>query len=79
MNNDSTPTTAADLPPTSNENTISDAVDSAESAPAPQDVQKPAQKRAQEQTRKKHEFMTNLLNNLDTLIYTELCILYYME
>lgn len=32
-----------------------------------------------EQTRKKLEFVDNLMRNLDMLIYAELCILYYME
>jgi hypothetical protein len=38
-----------------------------------------AQKRAQVQTKKKLEFITQLTNNLDMIIYIELCILYYME
>ena len=38
-----------------------------------------AQKRAQAQTKKKHEFINYLMNNLDLIIYSELCILYYME
>jgi hypothetical protein len=44
-----------------------------------QDEQTPAQKRLQAQTKKKHEFVTSLMNNLDILIYVELSILYYME
>lgn len=82
MNNDPTPTPAA-LPtvPESANTTIHPPVDSAaeshrqqqENAPAP------AQSRATLQMKKKYEFIDNIMNNLDMLIYVELCILYYME
>ena len=74
MQNDSPP---ADLPRTREQtNATSEPVESAERR---QDEQTPAQKRLQAQTKKKHEFITGLMNNLDILIYVELCILYYME
>ena len=50
-----------------------------ESTERRQDEQTPAQKRLQAQTKKKHEFVTGLMINLDILIYVELSILYYME
>jgi hypothetical protein len=74
MQNDSPP---ADLPRTRKQtNATSEPVESAERR---QDEQTPAQKRLQAQTKKKHEFVTGLMNNLDILIYVELSILYYME
>ncbi len=73
MNNDATPTPAADLPANA------DAQDPAASSPQSQNAQTPAQKRLQAQTKKKYEFVNGLMNNLDALIYVELCILYYME
>jgi hypothetical protein len=75
MNNDSTPHPAEDLPPTENTSPIDPAP-----APTTQNAKlSPAQKRAQLQTRKKLEFIDGLMQNLDVLIYVELCILYYME
>lgn len=38
-----------------------------------------AQKRALARLKKKSEFLLNLITNLDTLIYVEFCIIYYME
>jgi hypothetical protein len=64
-----------DLPPTDNISPI-------DSTPPPprQDAKlSPAQRRAREQMRKKLEFVDTLMQNLDVLIYVELCILYYME
>ena len=78
MNNDSTPTSAADLP-TSPQNNNSGAVDSPESHTQRQDAQTPAQKRALVQAKKKYEYISAIMNNLDISIYAELCILYYME
>ncbi|TQS35832.1 hypothetical protein Golomagni_03734 [Golovinomyces magnicellulatus] len=37
------------------------------------------QKRALARVTKKSEFLLNLIANLDTLIYVELCVIYYME
>lgn len=39
----------------------------------------PSHKRMLLQTKKRAEFVGHLLNNLDTLIYVELCAIYYME
>jgi hypothetical protein len=86
MNNDSTPT---DLPRT-DVNTNNDwtasantSGDNVEPAPQPQtsrqDVTSPAQKRVLLRMKKRHEFVGNLMSNLDTLIYVELSIVYYME
>jgi hypothetical protein len=36
-------------------------------------------KRIQVQTEKKNSFLAALLDNLDSIVYAELCILYYME
>ncbi|KAI6249546.1 DSC E3 ubiquitin ligase complex subunit 4 [Erysiphe necator] len=38
-----------------------------------------AQKRALARLKKKSEFLLNLITNLDTLIYVEFCIIYYMD
>ncbi|POS84873.1 hypothetical protein EPUL_002686, partial [Erysiphe pulchra] len=38
-----------------------------------------AQKRALARVKKKSEFLLNLITNLDTLIYVEFCIIYYMD
>jgi hypothetical protein len=78
MNNDSTPT---DLPRSENPTATSEAgpADAVESTQRGQDEQSPAQKRAQTQMKKKFEFVTSLMNNLDILIYAELSIIYYME
>jgi len=77
MNNDSTPNSAADLPriPSSSDSNPAEAASPRE----PQDARPPAQKRIQAQTKKKYEFINGLMNNLDTLIYVELCITYYMD
>lgn len=36
-------------------------------------------KRIQAQTEKKNSFLAGLLDSLDSIVYAELCILYYME
>ncbi|TAQ86517.1 hypothetical protein B7494_g5135 [Chlorociboria aeruginascens] len=76
MNNDFAPTTAADLPSPDNDNTNTDP---AELRRRQEDAQAPAQKRANAQTKKKYEFITGLVNQLDVLIYIELYVLYYMD
>jgi hypothetical protein len=79
MNNASTST---DLPTSENPTSTSaadPAADSVESTQRRQDEESPAQNRAQAQIKKKLEFVTSLMNNLDILIYAELSILYYME
>lgn len=86
MNNDFTPT---DLPRT-DVNASADSTasahasgDNGEPAQEPQtrrqDVTSPAQKRVLLRMKKRHEFVSNLMRNLDILIYAELWILYYME
>lgn len=81
MNNDSTPSSATDLPPgtTPSDPTAVPNEDAAGSREQQQVVLSPTQKRVQSQTKKKYEFVTSLVTNLDVLIYAELCILYYME
>ncbi|KAF8856989.1 DUF1746-domain-containing protein [Acephala macrosclerotiorum] len=82
MNNDSTPT---DLPRTdTSANTSANAsgenVELVQQPPTrPQDATSPAQKRVLARTRKRHEFVSNLMTNLDILIYVELSIVYYMD
>ena len=79
MNNDSTPT---DLPRSDNPASVSDAgpaTDTVAATRSGQDEQRPAVKRAQAQMKKKLEFVTSLMGNLDILIYAELSITYYME
>ncbi|KAI9640808.1 hypothetical protein NHQ30_010648 [Ciborinia camelliae] len=39
----------------------------------------PAQKRAYDQMRKKYELATSLMTNLDFAVYSQLCVLYYMD
>ncbi|KUJ24038.1 DUF1746-domain-containing protein [Mollisia scopiformis] len=78
MNNDSTPT---DLPRTdTSANTTGDSVEPAQQAQTRRrDVTSPAQKRVLLGMRKRHEFVANLMTNLDILIYAELSIVYYMD
>lgn len=77
MNNDPPP---ADLP-RNEDNTSANTSDDApvESAAQRQDEISPGQKRAQVQAKKKHDFLSSLMNNLDIMIYAELSIIYYME
>jgi hypothetical protein len=84
MNNDSTPSVAADLPPaTTSQEPSADAGDPAAETAASREQQQntltPAQKKVQAQTKKKYEFVNSLMTNMDVLIYVELSILYYME
>ncbi|CAG8982651.1 hypothetical protein HYALB_00006049 [Hymenoscyphus albidus] len=77
MNNEPTPTPAA-LP---NPNTTAeDSLDAPEAVtPPPQNALSPVQKRFQAQITKKLEFIDGMIKNLDMLIFTEICILYYMD
>lgn len=75
MNNDSPP---AELPRTE-DNTTSSEPAQVEPVSQRQDEPNPAQKRLQAQTKKKHDFVSSLMTNLDILIYAELSIIYYME
>jgi len=88
MNNDSTPSYApaqaspeAPQPPTTSQGQNNAPAGGAIGASASDKsiILTPAQQRAQAQTKKKHEFVNYLMNNLDLIIYSELCILYYME
>lgn len=90
MSNDATPSSAADRPTnlTSPDEPNTDPAAATESGGQestdaenvePEDARTPAQKRVQLQTKKKYDFITALMINLDILIYVELCILYYME
>lgn len=81
MNNDTAPSSAADLPPAStSQNSGSDSAgDTVASLTRLQNAETPAQKKAQAQIKKKHEFINSLMTNVDVMIYAELCILYYME
>jgi hypothetical protein len=80
MNNDLASSSAADrdLPSTTESSTYPIA-DSSPSQSSQQNAQSPAQKRAQAQTKKKYEFVSGMMTNLDMLIYAELSIVYYME
>lgn len=81
MNNDSPP--SSDLPATASTSQEASTSQPREVTAASREQQQanlnPAQKRIQAQTKKKYEFVNSLMANLDTLIYAELCILYYME
>lgn len=76
MNNDPSSSAAADLPPDTADSEDTNATRPI--APA-QDQRTPAQKRLQAQSQKKNNLLKHLLENLDSIIYMELCILYYME
>jgi hypothetical protein len=79
MNNDSTPTPAAVLPSTQNDNTTTNTTGAAESTARRDDTLSPVQKRFKSQVNKKLEFVDGMMRNLDMLVYVELAILYYME
>ena len=74
MNNDSPP--AAPEPSSDSQDP---AGDTAAARARIQTELTPAQKRAQSQTKWKYEFVNSMMASLDTLIYAELCIVYYME
>jgi hypothetical protein len=82
MNNDPTPAPAERiLPPVSPSEDASNelAHGTAAAREQQQSLQSPAHGRAQVQLRKRIEFVSSLLTDLDVLVYAELCILYYME
>lgn len=85
MNNDST---SNDLPRTEAEASTSstsangsgDTVEPAQSSQSSQqNAVSAAQKMVLLRIKKKHEFVSNLMTNLDIIIYAELSIVYYME
>ena len=76
MTDDRTPTLAADLPPNINNGTSSaEAVESSHDESARAQIKK----RFAAQTKRRAEFIHDIMFNLDILIYAELCVLYYME
>jgi hypothetical protein len=85
MNNDSTPSPAADALPHASASESAGHERPLERAASPEQQQQqqapqtPAQKRALLRLRKKCEFIDALMANLDVLINVELIILYYME
>lgn len=92
MNNDPTPTSPADADPNSNrrhdENDDADGNNAPSSASEEQQngsatntaPQRPElSQKAKDGLSKKLAFLMHLLLSLDTLIYAELCVLYYME
>ncbi|KAI0003974.1 DUF1746-domain-containing protein [Xylariaceae sp. FL0662B] len=83
MNNDSTPTSPADPHRTSRDHEEDDAnadEPSEQHQDGSADTQNPSlSRRAREGLSKKLQFMIHLSSNLDTLVYAELCVLYYMD
>ncbi|PBP27371.1 conserved fungal protein [Diplocarpon rosae] len=87
MNNDSAANdlpssetqTPAQTPVVSERTTATAGDDVPEPVLTTNDAQSPAQKSAHAQIKKKQEFITSLMLNLDILIYVELSILYYMD
>ena len=76
MNDDPTSTLAADLPPNINNETSSA---EAEGSSNGDSAKAQIRKRFAAQTKRRAEFIHDLMFNLDILIYAELCVLYYME
>ncbi|RFU32010.1 hypothetical protein B7463_g4321, partial [Scytalidium lignicola] len=89
-----TPAAAPDLPNPQHEagdsrdsTTPNPAISASSTEPSQRDanarIATPTQTRAQQRaiahTKKKYEFITSLMWNLDILIYVELCILYYLD
>lgn len=79
MNDDPPSTLPADLPPDINNinNGISPAEAAGSSASERAKIQ--IRKRFAAQTKRKAEFIHDIMFNLDILIYAEVCVLYYME
>jgi hypothetical protein len=76
MNDDPTSTLAADLRPDINNRTSSA---EAEESSNDESAKAKIRKRVAAQTKRKAEFIHDIMFNLDILIYAELCVLYYME
>lgn len=82
MNNDSTPTdlSRTDVNTSASANASGDVAEPAhQNQPSTQNATSLAQKRVLLRMKKRHEFVSNLMTNLDILIYAELSIVYYME
>lgn len=78
MNNDpSTSARATDLPTSIAAETTFNSADAVE--PPQDDAKTLGQKSLQAVTHRKNELLAHLLSNLDSIIYTELAVLYYME
>ena len=76
MNDDPSSTPAADLrPDINNETSLAEAAESSNGESAKARVRD----RVAAQTKRKAEFIHDIMFNLDILIYAELCVLYYME
>ena len=76
MNDDLTPTLAADLrPDINNETSPAEAEESSNDESAKAQIRR----RVATQTKRKAVFIHDIMFNLDILIYAELCVLYYME
>jgi hypothetical protein len=71
--------TPNDLPSTSTSNEPSNNTTHAQTQTKDAVAYTPAQKRILQQAKKRSEFTGLLMNNLDMLIYVELCVMYYME
>ncbi len=76
MNDDSTSTTAAAPRPDIENDTSSEETSESSGEETPQARMR---KRALKQTRRKADFIHDIMYNLDILIYAEICVLYYME
>lgn len=83
MNNDSTPIEPSASTTNTNPTSTNDNEPSVDAAAAAAEasvvVQSPAQERAKLWTRKRGEFVGDLMSKLDVIIYVELVQLYYME
>lgn len=75
MNDDPTSTLVADLPPNINNGTSSAEAESSND----ESVKVQTRKIFAAQTKRRAEFIHDIMFNLDILIYAELCVLYYME
>jgi len=76
MNDDPTSISAADLPPNINNGTSSAEVEESSNDDS---AKAQIRKRIAAQTKRRAEFIHDIMFNLDILIYAELCVLYYME
>jgi hypothetical protein len=78
MNDDSYLTSAAAVPSDGDSGAGSSALGAQETA-VEDDPQTRIAKRILAQTKRKAEFVQDVIFNLDLLIYAELCVLYYTE
>jgi hypothetical protein len=78
MNDDSTPTSSAAMR-SNGDNVASSSVVEGLETTAEEGPQAKIGKRILAQTKRKSEFVHDMIFNLDLLIYAELCVLYYTE